>query len=919
MKRILAYLLFAITVFGQKTENNLTVRTNLIAGKFSISSIPNVMQGSQLLSDEQDLATTDPAVGYFAVVKTGTAAGHWYWDSTSTATDGDGVISALGYATGRWLRLVGLTVPQDLSANKAVVIGSDKSLQQSVTTLNELSYLSGATNVVQSQINKRLAKPTATTLYTLGDSIANGSAATTFSEGWSSLLASQYGLAEQRLAYGSSRIIDYWWQSQPPFIYTNSFAGNIATAPSSISSSQVWAIGMGDYNGMRDYGTSAAYQTHSARGFESLLVALTTPSKRTAAQATQSGTWATMTNLGGIYTATNSSSTLTFTNIIGDVVYVAYIASVSNDFGGISVSVDGTSYGSWSSSGAYGNRELDNGTDANIPDYIAPYGNGKLWYLPYVARIPVGTSTKHTVVVTASGASIAAPSGVLWVTGNSQRSDGVNVGPIALVSGTLRQATYTGSGSDIAAGQFCSFIQKVIATLWSDGLPVYYVPTEQWFDEFTQMSGDNVHPSVAGHARIAAAFYDTIERVLNPKSSQGLVAKSKGLSIGGNAARGGTINLSPGDSLTWRNSSGFDGVSITNSGTALEIDAPNSSGSIIRSYLWRGDAFPMKSEDYATFAAGSPVGSSQTVTFGLSSGTAVLNQHTVTEAQSGTGGFAIHDTALTRSSSGSGESSIYRAQVGGRNVFRVTAGGRLLVDTATAGTGTSSRFGAGNDSTDSVLISYGTAAANRVLNIGSGAIEVTLNDGTASNVRLPIQASGGDTSFGTFGSSSGSGVSVTQSATDRRMVIASGSSIDVVLNSTGATGQPLTINGSGGSVFLGASGTSNQALSWSGGTGLDRRMQIGGNTIQVSLNSNGSSYQNLAVQTLGGDLVVGSSSSTGIRLRSSGGAAIFSGTGTPEGAVTAPVGSLFLRTDGGAGTTLYVKESGTGNTGWVGK
>jgi hypothetical protein len=40
-------------------------------------------------------------------------------------------------------------------------------------------------------------------------------------------------------------------------------------------------------------------------------------------------------------------------------------------------------------------------------------------------------------------------------------------------------------------------------------------------------------------------------------------------------------------------------------------------------------------------------------------------------------------------------------------------------------------------------------------------------------------------------------------------------------------------------------------------------------------------------------------------------------SGTPEGAVTAPVGSLFLRTDGGTGTTLYVKESGTGNTGWV--
>lgn len=46
---------------------------------------------------------------------------------------------------------------------------------------------------------------------------------------------------------------------------------------------------------------------------------------------------------------------------------------------------------------------------------------------------------------------------------------------------------------------------------------------------------------------------------------------------------------------------------------------------------------------------------------------------------------------------------------------------------------------------------------------------------------------------------------------------------------------------------------------------------------------------------------------------------IYNGTGSPETIVTARVGSLFLRRDGGANTTLYVKESGTGNTGWVAK
>jgi hypothetical protein len=42
-------------------------------------------------------------------------------------------------------------------------------------------------------------------------------------------------------------------------------------------------------------------------------------------------------------------------------------------------------------------------------------------------------------------------------------------------------------------------------------------------------------------------------------------------------------------------------------------------------------------------------------------------------------------------------------------------------------------------------------------------------------------------------------------------------------------------------------------------------------------------------------------------------------TGSPEGVLAASVGSMATRTDGGAGSTLYVKESGTGNTGWVAK
>lgn len=60
--------------------------------------------------------------------------------------------------------------------------------------------------------------------------------------------------------------------------------------------------------------------------------------------------------------------------------------------------------------------------------------------------------------------------------------------------------------------------------------------------------------------------------------------------------------------------------------------------------------------------------------------------------------------------------------------------------------------------------------------------------------------------------------------------------------------------------------------------------------------------------TVGGDVELGAS-----------GPQVIAGSGTPEGSSIAPVGSTYHRTDGGSGTSFYVKESGTGNTGWVAK
>ncbi len=48
-------------------------------------------------------------------------------------------------------------------------------------------------------------------------------------------------------------------------------------------------------------------------------------------------------------------------------------------------------------------------------------------------------------------------------------------------------------------------------------------------------------------------------------------------------------------------------------------------------------------------------------------------------------------------------------------------------------------------------------------------------------------------------------------------------------------------------------------------------------------------------------------------------AKLYGGLGSPEGEVLAQKGSIYLRTDGGANTSIYIKESGVEKTGWTAK
>ena len=211
-----------------------------------------------------------------------------------------------------------------------------------------------------------------------------------------------------------------------------------------------------------------------------------------------------------------------------------------------------------------------------------------------------------------------------------------------------------------------------------------------------------------------------------------------------------------------------------------------------------------------------------------------------------------------------------------------------LVSTADTGTITSTMILDGTianaDLAGSIAISKlattGTASASTYLR-GDGAwtaidLSSYLTTATAASTYLPLA---GGTLTGALVLPAGS-----VSAPSLR-----GSDADTGIYFTAAGFIDFTINGTR-RVYIDTNGT----------------LQMSGAGIQIT---NGNLISNSNYFSRGGAYYIGASDN----------AAIFGGSGSPEGAVTGKVGSLYLRFDGGAGTTLYVKESGTGNTGWVAK
>jgi len=253
----------------------------------------------------------------------------------------------------------------------------------------------------------------------------------------------------------------------------------------------------------------------------------------------------------------------------------------------------------------------------------------------------------------------------------------------------------------------------------------------------------------------------------------------------------------------------------------------------------------------------------------------------------------------------------YYTGVGTATVTDLTAFGRNLIGTA-------------NSTTAGALLGLGTMAgqsASSYLALSGGTLTGQL---IASNLGVYFTAS--DTNpactaglYGIYADLSETKLKQCQNGVASDVGSGGGGGSGDIEGVTAGTG--LTGGGASGSVTLDVAVTAPIEII-TDTVGCSDCALLSGHLGQFAATTSAQLAANLTNETGTGVAVFGTSPTftTGITTPAviwTGTVRDLSGAGDPESVVTAPVGSVYRRTDGGATSTLYVKESGAGNTGWV--
>lgn len=773
----------------------------------------------------------------------------------------------------------------------------------------------------------------ATDLFTIGDSFTYGAGATQYTNAWPSVFAENSGLSATNLANGSFTIPDANWSAFSGWTVTNTTGPStyIFSSPSSINDNQNWAVLIG-FNDIRTGSTSS---TMFRKGLDHLIhwLGIPTSAKRTAQSPDAStGSWTAIPWSNGIGSigAYSSSGTLTWSNVIGSDVYLGYIGWGTNFGGSLQVAVDGVTITNFTTASvAYGNREYINGTDPNIPDNDGPYGNGKIDFCPQVVRVTGLGFSAHTVVVTAA----SNPVYVLWCAGNGW-SRTSRKGPNIFIGSIPRQSPWTSGGTDSSHAQFNAQLYSAINAAKASYLRVSLSQVSADYVPSIHQGGDGVHPNDAGHIAIAGAFTDEFSQDLDSiisglgiesgtSSGAGVftsISVSGTSSLVGNVTGNGRLLMLPtagagGTSHRFGYGSvGASGVQVIASDTSLDrvLTIGGNYVSVAVNSTGAGANLSL-----GTVGQNVSVAGAATVAETLNvSGTTTIGGRLIVNPTATNGGwyhrvgqdgvsssavtFLTGDTALDRSMTFNGQAITAKVNSTG-------AAANMIVGSAA----TTVVIG-GSQTVSEILTVTGNSALNGGMTLGK---TLTGSSGTEIPARLQYTVN----QSGTAGSQ---GLSIEATTTalgsgSHRLINGVDDGSERFYVTTDGRIVAFSPNGTTGHLLRGVSASDSQILLGVAET-LDRRLTLKGNAIYSSLSDGSSATQELKLNEFGGLVSVGGylRTASGIQY---GSATRFDrfGSGSPEGVISADVSSTWRRTDGGASTTFYVKESGSGNTGWV--
>ena len=702
----------------------------------------------------------------------GGAAEYWY-DPTSTTATNTTTVFKPNNTDGRWFRITNPGNGTDkLDSTNGVAVALSGTVSDGFRPDSKGSRSWGTD---------------APYLYSTGDSFTFGASASSYANGYVQKLAVSLGLPATNVANGSFTISDATWATFSGWTVTNTMGPSSLpfSSPSTITEDQNWTALVG-FNDLRTSSTSASMYR---KGLDHLIHWLAIPgsAKRTAqAPDASTGTWTAIpwSNGMGSIGAYSSSGTLTFSNVIGNDIFVAYLGWGTNYGGTIAVSIDGSSITNFSTASvAYGNRTYINGTDANIPAHTGPYGNGKIDFCPQIIRATDLGTGAHTVVVTAS----SNPVYVLWCAGNGF-SRTIRKGPNVFVGTIPRQSPWTGSGTDALHASYNLQLQQSVATAKASGLRVALAPVANDYVPSTMQHADGVHPTDAGHTAIAAAFEKPFATDIPSISSSIAIASSSSgasgagsfttLAVSGNSTLSSRLLVLP--------------TAISTPGGYNSRFGYGSTAASTMSFQY-GDSTSDRSLNFVGNGIGSTVNSTGAGA-DLFLGTSGLNVNVQ-------GNFIVQGTG-----SYSGIQTINN---------------RLLVLPTLASGGTSHRFGSGLVSGSSVIVNASDSDLDRTLTITGNGISSSVNS-TASPADMFIGTSGqllgvlgNETVAGTLG------VSGITTLNNRLLV------------------TPTATNG-GFTHRFGSGSVAASSMSFiASDTALDRSLNFVGNGISSTVNSTG--------------------------------------------------------------------------------